>query len=165
MTTTDVISSAEAGDLPGLLRVRVARTPDAVAYRQYDPSSGSWRSYTWKEIEQEVRRWRTALGSEGLERGDRVAVMLRNSVEWALFEQAALSLGLVVVPIYCRDAAGNAAFILGNSGSRLLLVGESQQWQHIAQFRNMCPDLETVVTSDSPPQGENELKALHVSDW
>lgn len=165
MTTTDVISSAEAGDLPGLLRVRAARTPDAVAYRQHDRVSGSWRSYTWKEIEQEVRRWRTALSREGLERGERVAVMLRNSVEWVLFEQAALSLGLVVVPIYCRDAAGNAAFILGNSGSRLLLVGESQQWKQIAQFRNMCPDLKTVIAIDFPPQGENQLKAFQLSDW
>jgi len=91
--------------------------------------------------------------------------MLRNSVEWVLFEQAALSLGLVVVPIYCRDAAGNAAFILGNSGSRLLLLGESQQWQQIAPLRNMCPDLKTVITIDSPPKGETELKALHVSGW
>jgi len=165
MTTTDVISSAEAGDLAGLLRVRAARTPDAIAYRQYDQSSSSWRSYTWKEIEQEVRRWRTALSREGFERGDRVAVMLRNSVEWVLFEQAALSLGLVVVPMYYRAAAGNAAFILENSGSRLLLLGENQQWQQIAQFRNTCPELKTVITIDSPPVGENELKALHVSDW
>ena len=165
MSTTDVISSAEARDLSGLLRCRAARTPDAVAYRQYDQSSSSWRSYTWKEIEQEVSRWRTALAKEGLERGDRVAVMLRNSVEWVLFEQAALSLGLVVVPIYYRDAAGNAAFILGNSGSRLLLVGENQQWQQIAQSGNMCPDVKTVIAIDSPPRGENDLKALHVSDW
>ncbi len=163
--TTDIIHSTDADDLPGLLRARAARTPDAVAYRQYKQATGSWQSFTWKEIELEVSRWRTALARESLERGDRVAVMLRNSVEWVLFEQAALSLGLVVVPIYFRDAAGNAAFILGNSGSRLLLVGEYQQWQQIAQFRNLCPDLETVITIDRAPQGEPELKVLHVTGW
>jgi len=165
MHTTDVINSTEAGDLPGLLRCRAARTPDAVAYRQYNQATNSWLSYTWKEIEQEVSRWRTALSREGFERGDRVAVMLKNSVEWVLFEQAALSLGLVVVPIYFRDAAGNAAFILGNSGSRLLLVGEHQQWQHIAQFRHMCADLETVIAIDHPPKEEQGLRALHLRNW
>lgn len=165
MLTTDVISSTDAGDLPGLLRCRAARTPDAIAYRQYDQSTNSWRSYSWKDIEQEVSRWRTALSTAGLERGDRVALMLRNSVEWVIFEQAALSLGLVVVPIYSRDAAGNAAFILGNSGSRLLLVGESQQWLKIAEHRDLFPDLETVITIDRAPQPVHNLTALHVNDW
>ncbi|UCH46864.1 MAG: long-chain fatty acid--CoA ligase [Betaproteobacteria bacterium] len=165
MQTTDVISITDAGDLPGLLRCRAARTPRAVAYRQYEESSNSWRSYTWKEIDQEVGRWRAALSTAGLERGDRVALMLRNSVEWVLFEQAALSLGLVVVPIYNRDAPGNAAFILGNSGSRLLLTGESKQWPNISQHRDLFPDLETVITLDRALEAEQNVTALYVKDW
>ncbi|KPK34982.1 MAG: hypothetical protein AMJ66_02460 [Betaproteobacteria bacterium SG8_40] len=165
MLTKDLISSTEAGDLPGLLRCRAARTPEAVAYRQYEEATHSWRAYTWKEIEWEVNRWRAALGTARLERGDRVAVMLRNSVEWVLFEQAALSLGLVVVPIYSRDAAGNAAFILGNSGSRLLLVDQNQQWQKIAVHADLFPDLKTVVTLDRVPGGEHQPDVLYLNDW
>ena len=165
MQTTDVISINDAGDLPGLLRCRAARTPDAIAYRQYEESANSWRSYTWKEVELEVGRWRTALSTAGLERGDRVALMLRNSVQWVLFEQAALSLGLVVVPIYNRDAAGNAAFILGNSGSRWLLVGENQQWQKIAQHRELFPDLTTVITLDRASGVAHGVDVLHAKDW
>jgi long-chain acyl-CoA synthetase len=165
MQTKDIIKSTEAGDLPGLLRCRAARTPQALAYRQYDESTKSWRSYTWKEIELEVSRWRTALSTTGLERGDRVALMLRNSVQWVLFEQAALSLGMVVVPIYNRDAAGNAAFILGNSGSRVLMVGEYQQWQKIAQHRDLFPDLKTVITLDRAPEVAHDIEVLDVKDW
>ncbi|UCD68113.1 MAG: long-chain fatty acid--CoA ligase [Betaproteobacteria bacterium] len=165
MQTTDVISSNEAGDLPGLLRCRAARAPQAVAYRQFEESTNSWRAYTWKEIQQEIGRWRTALNAEGLERGNRVAVMLKNSVQWVLFEQAALSLGLVVVPLYSRDAAGNAAFILGNSGSQLVLLGDSQQWQKIVQHRELFPDLATVITLDRAPEAERELDVRYVEDW
>ncbi len=165
MLTKDLISSTEAGDLPGLLRCRAARTPEAIAYRQYDEATHSWRPYTWKEIEREVRRWRAALSTAHLDRGDRVAVMLRNSVEWVLFEQAALASGLVVVPIYSRDAAGNAAFILGNSGSRLLLIGQNQQWQSIAEHANLFPDLKTVVTLDRPSGTEREVDVMYVNDW
>ena len=108
-----------------------------------------------------MSRWRAALGTVGLERGDRVAVMLKNSVEWVLFEQAALSLGLVVVPIYSKDAAGNAAYILGNSGSRLLLIGQNQQWQQIAQHRELLPDIKTVITLDGTPESAQQADALY----
>jgi long-chain acyl-CoA synthetase len=102
MYTTDFIPSAEAGCLAGLFRCRAARTPDAIAYRQYNPATDAWQSYSWAQMQQEVTRWRGALSRADLEPGDRVALMLRNSVEWVLFEQAALSLGLVVVPIRLR---------------------------------------------------------------
>jgi long-chain acyl-CoA synthetase len=165
MYTTDFITSTEAGNLAGLLRCRAARTPDDIAYRQYDTTADAWQPYTWSQIEQEVGPWRAALGNAGLKRGDRVALMLRNSVEWVLFEQAALSLGLVVVPVYSQDNPGNAAFILGNSNSRLLLVGKSEQWQELAQHRAQFPDLETVVALDCAPENESELNVHHAQDW
>lgn len=163
--TTDFISSTEVADLSGLLRCRAERTPGAVAYRQYEAATNSWQPYTWKQIELEVSRWRYALNRTGLERGDRVALMLRNCVEWVLFEQAALSLGLVVVPIYKDDTAGNAAYILANSESRLLLIGKSQQWQEIAGYRNLFPGLSTVIAMDGTPDVEQGMNALYAYDW
>jgi len=165
MYTTDFITSIEAGNLTGLLKCRAARTPDAIAYRQYDTATDAWQPYTWSQIEQEVAHWRDALGNADLKRGDRVALMLKNSVEWVLFEQAALSLGLVVVPVYNQDNPGNAAFILGNSGSRLLLVGENEHWQGLVQHRDLFPDLETVVALDRTPENAKGLNAHHASDW
>jgi long-chain acyl-CoA synthetase len=163
--TVDYIQSSEACNLSGLLNCRVARTPEKVAYRQYQIKTKSWRSFTWRQIGDEVNRWRNALGDSGLECGDRVALMYRNSVEWVVFEQAALSLGLVVVPIYFRDTAGNAAYILGDSESRLLLVGKSQQWLEIAKHRDLFPNLETVITLDTQPGADHGLRALHADDW
>jgi long-chain acyl-CoA synthetase len=165
MRTTDFISINEAGHLAGLFRCRVARNPDAIAYRQYDPVSNSWQSHSWARIAQEVSRWQGALAKASLEYGDRVAIMLRNSVEWVLFEQAALSLGLVVVPIYSQDNPGNAAYIVGNSGSRLLLVGESAQWQGMAQHCDQFPALETIIALDHTPDSIDGLNTCLVRDW
>ena len=47
-----------------------------------------------------------AFARENLSPGERVAIMLRNCPEWVTFEQAALRLGLVVVPLYTADQAG-----------------------------------------------------------
>ena len=131
MDSKNFISESEAQNLSNLLCRRAESTPDAVAYRQYDQGRDEWASYTWSQVMQRVDQWREAFQASGLEQGDRVAVMLRNSVEWILFEQAAVAAGLVVVPIYFRDTPGNAAFIIGNSDSRLLLVVENHQWERM----------------------------------
>ncbi|MBA4141822.1 MAG: long-chain fatty acid--CoA ligase [Nitrosospira sp.] len=129
---TDIIPCAEARSLPGLFAARIRRTPDSPAYRQFDMESGEWRSYTWQETAALVRRWKQALAEENLDPGERVAVLLGNSLEWVCFDQAALALGLVVVPLYPSDTPHNIAFILGDSGARLLLVGTQRRWETLA---------------------------------
>lgn len=165
MFTTDFISSSEAGNLTGLLRCRAARSPDAIAYRQYDNNSELWQTFTWRQVEEEIVRWRGAIANAELKPGDRVAIMHRNSVEWILFEQAALSLGLVVVPIYYKDNPGNVAFILGNCGASLLLVGGSAQWRELAPLRDQFPELKTVIALKDAPENSPALNSHHIADW
>ena len=124
-----VISVEAAGTLDGLLRERVKRTPHAVAYRDFNTKHGNWRDYTWAQIDHQVARWQAALIRDGLKAGDRVAVMLRNSPEWVIFDQAALGLGLVVVPLYTQDRPDNVAYILNDSGCTVLLFGTQAQWK------------------------------------
>ena len=76
--------------------------------------------------------WKLALARENFAPGDRVAILLHNSVEWVCFDQAALSLGLVVVPLYPSDTPGNIAYILADSGARLLLVGTRGRWETLS---------------------------------
>src|SRR5690606_2412191 len=97
--STDIIPPEQARTLAGLLRERVRRSPDAVAYRQFNPQTRQWEDLCWGELGRMVARWQAALAREGLERGDRVAVMLRNCREWVMFDQAALGMGLVVIPL------------------------------------------------------------------
>ena len=116
------ISADEAVTLAGLFRERVRRTPDKIAYRQYDAACETWQDFTWKEMGADVARWQAALVKEGLQHGDRVAVLLRNCREWVIFDQAALGCGLVVVPLYTDDRPESAAYILNHSGARVAAV-------------------------------------------
>ena len=56
-----LIPADTAVTLDGLLRERVKRTPDLVAYREYNEQHGNWRDYTWAQIDHQVGRWQTAL--------------------------------------------------------------------------------------------------------
>ena len=136
--------------LSGLFQAWVAATPDKVAYRQFDSTTETWKSWTWKAVAEEVARWQAALAREGLAPGDRVAVMLKNCVEWIIFDQAALGLGLVTVPLYLDDRPDNAAWIIDNAGARLLLVEGRFQHRKVAEIVSVSTKLERVVSLLSP---------------
>ena len=149
-TVAASIAPEEAKTLSGLFEARLRRTPGKIAYRQYDAEQKSWRDHSWTDIGREVARWRAALVAAGLAAGDRVALMLKNCIEWVIFDQAALSLGLVVVPLYLDDRADNAAYILQHSGARLLLVEGRFQNRKVGEILATSPGLEQVVSLEAP---------------
>ncbi len=143
---SDTISCAEARTLPGLFNLRIERTPESLAYQQFDTVSDKWRSYTWREMGVLVARWERALAQEHLAPGERVAVLLRNSVEWVCFDQAALALRLVVVPLYPADAPDNIAYILADSGACLLLAGTQGRWETLAPLCTGLTQLKKILS-------------------
>lgn len=143
--TLDVIRAGDAQSLAGLFRLRVARTPQREAYRQYDRTRGQWVGYTWQQIGERVARWRAALHGEALAPGERVAILLNNGIDWVCMDQAALSLGLVPVPLYTTDNAGNIAYILGDAGAALLLLESASRWKALVPHRDGFPALKRVL--------------------
>ena len=143
--TENSIHVDEARTLDGLFRTRVKRSPNAVAYRYFDKASGEWRDSSWQEMAGEVARWQAGLASLNLEPGDRVALSLKNSREWVMFEQAALGLGLVVVPLYTDDRPDNIAFIVEDAGVKLLLLQDVRRWKQLAPALAGQSPLQSVV--------------------
>ena len=143
--TAHLIAVDAAGTLGGLFRERVRRTPDLVAYRHYDDTHQNWRDYTWAHMERQVGRWQAALRAEGLEPGDRVAIMLRNSPEWVAYDIAALALGLVTVPVYTQDRAENVAYILNDADCRVLLLENEDQWRGLRAVRDQLSGLQRIL--------------------
>lgn len=141
----DVITPETAVTLDGLLRERVKRSPDAIAYREFNSEHANWRDYTWAQIAHQVARWQAALAREDLQPGDRVALMLRNGIHWIIFDQAALGLGLVDVPLYTVDRPDNAAYVMRDAGVKLLLVETAEQWQAFKPLRDQLTALIRVV--------------------
>ncbi len=124
-----------ARTLSGLFRERARRTPDAVAYRDFNQQHGNWRDYTWAQMQRQVVRWQAALKNEALMPGDKVALMLRNGPAWVIMDQAALGLALVVVPLYTVDRPENVAYILRDAGVKVLLLENQEQWLRLAAVR------------------------------
>lgn len=168
--TKDVIGPGAAQTLDGLLRERVRRTPDRPAYQAFDRDTEQWRTLTWAEVAGEVGRWQRALAGEGLHPGDRVALALRNSPEWVFFDQAALGLGLVTVPLYVDDRPDNVAHILEDSGARLLLLQDAAAWRRLERYLNGAHGPRRVLLLSAGRPGEAPATPLDdrvsvVADW
>ncbi|MCA1978040.1 MAG: long-chain fatty acid--CoA ligase [Thiobacillus sp.] len=155
------------GTLHGLFRARVAASPSASAYRQYDEASASWVSFSWAQVAAEVERWRRALAREGLAPGDRVALMLKNRVEWVIFDQAALSLGLVTVPLYLDDRPDNAAYILDHADAKLLLIEGRFQHGKLAEIAGSATRLQRIVSLEAAeaPLAGRDARFVVAADW
>ena len=170
LMTEDIISADVAGTLDGLMYERIRRTPEAMAYRSFDAATKTWRDTSWGEAGREIARWHAALQAERLLPGDRVAVHLRNSMEWVCFDQAALACGLVIVPLYTDDRPDNIAYILDDSAVKLLLVNDTPVWKRLVPALAGQNDLQRVLilhpskTSSSADVIRDE-RVRFVSDW
>lgn len=151
-----------ARNLYGLFRERVRLTPDELAYRQFERAAGQWVEYRWSQVADLAARMQAALHSDGLRSGDRVAVMLRNSVEWVAFDQAALGLGLVLVPLYTNDRPDNIAYCLADAGVKLLLLEGGRAWRELRDAVGGVDSLAQVVLlgGDEPDRpGQRSLRS------
>ncbi|MDH3934816.1 MAG: long-chain fatty acid--CoA ligase [Gammaproteobacteria bacterium] len=162
---SDFIAAETAVTLAGLFRERVKRSPNKVAYRQFDQDTGQWCDSTWQEMATEVARWQDALAREGLQQGERVAVLLRNCKEWVTFDQAALGCGLVVVPLYTDDRPESAAYILNHCGAKVLLLQGEEQWQGLLTVHDQLGDLTRILTLEPVTVPEGETRVSTVADW
>ncbi len=165
----DLINPEEAVTLDGLFAVRVRRDPDRPAYRYFEKATRIWQQLTWAEMAAQVARWRAALSRENLERGERVALQLRNRPEWVMFDQAALGLDLVTVPLYTDDRPENIAYILEQSGTRLLLVQDAGRWRRLAEVLPADGHLKTVLLLEDGSQARElqrrDRRVRVVGDW
>jgi long-chain acyl-CoA synthetase len=165
LATADIISPELAKTLDGLFAERVRRSPDAVAYHMFDEASGQWRNYTWAQIERLVARWQVALEREGLAPGERVAIMMRNSIWWIVFDQAAMGLGLVTVPLYTSDRPDNIAYILQDCGARVLFLEDGQTWNSFSEVKGQLFQLKRVVVLNALKGAASEPRLIDSVHW
>jgi long-chain acyl-CoA synthetase len=102
--------------------------PDRVVLTQ-PTGGGAVRDYTWRDVLDQTRRMAAHLLAIGLQPGDRVAILGKNSAHWLIADFAIWMAGGVSVPLYPTLAAGTVRQILEHSAARLLFVGKLDGWQ------------------------------------
>lgn len=98
-----------------ILREAVDSKPDNVAIID------GVRRFTYLEFDQEVNKIAMGLAAHGLGLGDRVAILLNNSAEFAFIFFAIMRIGAVAVPLSTREQKPELGFALGNCGAKMII--------------------------------------------
>jgi long-chain acyl-CoA synthetase len=111
---------------------------------------GVYRWMTFREFAEQVDRFRAALAGLGVTRGDRVAVIANNRVEWAVGAYATYGLGAQYVPMYEAQPPKDWAYIVRDSAAKVLLVSTESIHGHAQKFLTEIDTLQHVICFDAP---------------
>jgi len=98
------------------------RQPDAVYLHQ--PVDRQYRTWTWAQTLDEVRRMAAALRARGFAPGSRIAITSKNCAHWLMADLAILMAGYVSVPLYQNQSSEVTRYVLEHSGAVLVFTGK-----------------------------------------
>ena len=90
-----------------------------------EANAGGDRTATGSELLAHIAAARAFLRASGLAKGDRCALVAPNSIRWAALDLAIIAEGLIAVPMYARQAAGELAAMLRDAGPGLVCCGDT----------------------------------------
>jgi long-chain acyl-CoA synthetase len=106
---------------------------------------GKYVPISTDELVARVQRLAYALQQLGVARGDRVALMADNGPHWPTVDFATLCMGGVLVPVYPTLLPEGAAYIVQDSGAKVLFVQGRERLQGLLALRADMPSLQHVV--------------------
>ena len=133
-----------ATNLADLLHATAGRRPDDVAFID----SVTRHETTWATLDASVDAMAAGLRRKGLERGDRVALLLGNRIEFVAVYFAALRAGMVALPLNTGYTAHEVSDLLARSGARLLVADEQTEVTASTATADLATDLLVVGDQD-----------------
>jgi long-chain acyl-CoA synthetase len=103
--------------------------PNAVFLRQ--PYSGNWKTWTYAQADDEVRRIASRLRECNLPPGSKVAILSKNCAHWIMADLAIMMCGFVSVPIYATLTAPSIRQILEHSETKAVFIGKLDHYDSL----------------------------------
>ncbi len=121
-----------------------------------------WASMTFAEMADSAARAAAGLRGLGVERGDRVVLMMRNIPEFHWLDLAVMLLGATPVSIYNSSSADQVAYLAGHCGAKVAIVENEGFMAKFLEVRDQLPELDTIVTIVAPPELPDGVVGHHV---
>lgn len=119
---------------------------------------GAWTDVTCAEAAAQIRSTALGLIAEGVQAGDRVALLSATRYEWVILDYAILSIGAVTVPIYETSSAEQVRWVLEDSGAVLAITETEAHAQMVKELHDELPALrKTLRIESSGPTALDEL--------
>jgi long-chain acyl-CoA synthetase len=119
-----------------------------------------WRWMTYGEFGRLVEAFRAGLAARGIKRGDRVACVANNRIEWAVSAYAVYTLGAVWVPMYEAQLEKEWQFIIKDCDAKALLVSTQPLYQRTKDWVGKVGALEHVIAFEGPSSDPNTYESV-----
>jgi long-chain acyl-CoA synthetase len=119
---------------------------------------GRWTWTTYAEFGLLVDRFRAGLASLGVQRGDCVAIVSDNRVEWAVAAYACYGLGAAFVPMYEAQSPKEWEFILRDCEAKTLLVASDAVLSKAKSLLDAAPSLRDLILIEGATNGDGRIK-------
>ena len=155
---TTLHAATSAATIAEAFRITAEEHPDRVAVRTKDDEI----SLTWSELRDRVDALAGGLASLGVQRGDKVALMLLNRPEFHIADLAVMTLGATPFSVYATYTREQIEYLIADSGAKVALIE--------AAFAERFPELEHVLVleegwpSDEAFDAEPHWRAIEPDD-
>jgi len=139
-------TKADGGDVL-TLATRIRRFAEQDPYRvcMREKRFGIWQDITWADYWDKVELVGHALYALGIRPGDRVGVHSENRPEWLYADVGITAVRAITMGLYPTNPAPEVAYLLQDSGSRILIAEDQEQVDKALDVVDDCPDLEWIV--------------------
>jgi len=126
--------------------------PDDTALIQINPSERLRREITWREFDERANRVANALVDRGINKGDKVILWMRNSIDWLEAYFGIIRTGAWAVPLNYRFASRDLKYCADIAEAKAMILGE-EFMESVETIRFQLLTIEKyIVVSQHPPK-------------
>ena len=137
---------------------------EVLIYKDFGGSE--WKSYSWNQFSDMVKRVSNALLNLGVKVQENIGVFSQNSVQYLFCDFGAWGVRAVTIPFYATSSEQQIQFMISDAKIRFLFVGEQEQYDKARRVVSMCQTLERIIVFDHNVRiAAQDTNAMYFDDF
>jgi long-chain acyl-CoA synthetase len=125
---------------------------------------GKYYGISWEETLEVSRLFCLGLMSLGIENGDKVGIISHSRYEWRLCDYGILLAAACTVTLYPSLTPAQIAYIVNDSGTKILFVENSRLLRRVLAAKENCPSLTHIIVIAPMKENENPENIISLDD-
>lgn len=137
---------------------------EALIYKDFGGSE--WKSMSWDQFSDTVKRVSNALLNLGVKVQENLGIFSQNSVQYLFCDFGAWAIRAVTIPFYATSSEQQIQFMLNDASIHILFVGEQEQYDKARRVQATCSTLERIVVYDRQVKlADGDTTAMYFDDF
>ena len=126
-------------------------------WEKYD---GAYQPLSWNEVAKQVAAIAQCLKNQGIEPGDRVALICENRAMWLISDFAIMAIGAITVPTYSTNTTNDHLHILSDSGAKAAIVSTNRLAERLIPAIDQTDEVQFIIALETPEVISKKAKLL-----